>query len=284
MNQLACFRNAVAALFLGSSIMLGSSALAAETGPNIFPGYTTPSQNRGLNFNSPGVVSKVYVKEGDVVKNGQLLAEQDARVEEAELKVLEVDANSDLQVDAAKKEKIYKQLEVDQKQKELDQKVTSRFEFMEKKLDFDVAAARYDLALQTKLQDGLKAEKTRQMIAQKKLYSTTDGIVQQINVHEGELSSNDPKTPVVSVVTIDKLFVEVDLPIPDAKPLKVHQKILVQYEDDSKWRTAGIVLIYPVANAMAHTQKVRLELDNTENLSAGLGVQVKLGEKVAAAK
>src|SRR5689334_5963631 len=56
--------------------------------PETYVGFTKPSEQRGLGFNGPGVVSKVYVKEGDSVKKGQLLAEQDSRAERADLSVM----------------------------------------------------------------------------------------------------------------------------------------------------------------------------------------------------
>jgi multidrug efflux pump subunit AcrA (membrane-fusion protein) len=283
MNQRAWVRNA-AAVFLSSSVALvGVSAFAAEPASNIYQGYTIPSEQRGLNFNAPGVVSKVNVKEGDLVKKGQLLVEQDKTVEDAELEILRIDAESDLQIDAAKKELAEKKAEHEQNQLQLSKKVIGAFEVLRSKLEVDVSEARLFLAVQTKSQDSLKAEKVRKQIIQKQLFATTDGIVQAINIHEGELSSNDPKTPVISVVTNDPIYVEVDLPISEARHLKLHQKVPVQYEDDSNWQTAEIILVSPVANAMAHSQKVRLQLANPENLSAGLGVSVKLVEKVAAA-
>src|SRR5690349_12544175 len=67
---------------------------------NVFPGHTAPKEKRAQNFDLPGVVDKLLVKEGDKVKAGDLLAQQDTSVDEAHLESLKVVAESELEIKA----------------------------------------------------------------------------------------------------------------------------------------------------------------------------------------
>src|SRR5580704_8755382 len=83
-------------------IALGLAASASAADKMIYLGISKPSEQRDLVFNSPGIVAEEAVKEGDTVQKGQVLAVQDSTVEEAEKAKLELEANSALQVEAAK--------------------------------------------------------------------------------------------------------------------------------------------------------------------------------------
>src|SRR4051794_16886060 len=62
-------------------------------------GMTKPYEERKLQFNQPAVVMELKVKPGDVIKQGQILAQQDISVEEAEREGLEIEAKSTVQED-----------------------------------------------------------------------------------------------------------------------------------------------------------------------------------------
>ena len=285
MIRKAWARHAAVAVILGFSAVLAPSARAADT-IVAYPGYTQPSEQRKLNFNGPAVVVKVYVKEGDFVKAGTLLAEQDARVEEEHLKGALIEANSNLQIEAAEATLQEKQVEYQRKQKMLEKKVIGDLEVLEAELDVKISEARLKLSKEDREQKQSEADETKAKIAQKKLYATTDGIVQQIGVHEGELASNDPKLPAITMVTIEPLYVEVNLPIAVTKVMQKadHQKLQIRYEDETEWQTAEVIYFNPVANPMARLQMVRLQLENPKHYRAGMTVMVKIPENLAAAQ
>jgi len=266
----------MAAACLLVTLGLSSSYIcAAEPSADSHPGITTPSEQRGLNFNVPGAVAKVFVKEGDLVKKGQLVAQQDDSVELAELKVKEADANSSvLQVKAAKADLAQKQVELVRQNDLFAKHVTGKSDVEKAQLDVTIGAIRVDLAQEETKQKLDEAESVKARIAQKKLFTTIDGIVQKINVHDGELATNDPKTPCIQIVLNQPLSVDIDLPVAAAKTLKLNQKMDVRYSDETKWRPAEISFFNPVANAAAGTQRIRLSLDNPENMRSGLQVEV----------
>jgi RND family efflux transporter MFP subunit len=280
----AWVRHTAAAVILASTAVLAAPSARAADSIITYPGYTQPSEQRKLNFNGPGVVVKVHVKEGDFVKKGTLLAEQDDRVEQEHLKGAMIEANSKLQIDAAEATLAEKKVEYDKKKQMLDKKVIGALDVLEAELDVKISEARLKLASEDRQQKQAEVDETKAKIAQKKLYATTDGIVQQIGVHEGELASNDPKMSAVSMVTNEPLYVEVNLPITVTKDMQKGQKLQVRYEDEEKWQTAEVIYFNPVANPMARLQMVRLALENPNHYRAGLTVLVKLPEKLAAAQ
>lgn len=278
----------VAVGFLTTSLgLLATSAAAAETSSvQTYPGYTQPSEQRKLNFNGPGVVVKVHVKEGDYVKAGTLVAEQDARVEEEHLKGVQIQAHSDLQIIAADKTLAEKKVVLERKTNMLDKMVGGKLEVLEAQLDVDIAEARLQLSKEEKAEKQAEEAEEQAKIAQKKLYATTDGIVQQIGVHEGELASNDPKNAVVSMVTNEPLYVDVNLPLAATKNMdvKTHPKLEVQYEGEKEWHTAEVIFLDPVAMPGTRQQKTRLQMDNPSHYHSGMNVLVRFPEPLAAAQ
>src|SRR2546421_4590806 len=274
---------ALAVLALGT---LGSAAPEPSTAgrpATTYTGFTKPSEQRGLAFNGPGLVLKVNVKEGDFVKKGQLLAEQDARAERADLAVLDAKAaEADVEIRAAESTLAEKTVEWQKKQILKKQNVATDLEVLQAKLEVDIETYKLDYSKQEKAEKFLEVDAQKAKLGLKELRATTDGIVQQINVHEGELSANDPKNPVMTVVTNEPLFVEVDLPAPVAKHLQLHEKLQVRYADEGEndWQPAEIIFFNPVANytIAESSQHVRLQLENPNHLRSGMNMKIKLNE------
>lgn len=254
---------------------LSAAGLHAESSSYKNPGITNPSEQRGLNFNVPGVVSKVLVKEGDAVKKGDIIAQQDDSVDQADLKVKEADANSSaLQIDAAITDLAQKKVELDRQNKMFAKGVAGESDVEKAKLDVDIGEIRVKLAEGETSQKKEEVNSEKAKIAQKKLIATIDGIVQKINVHEGELATNDPKTPCIQIVLNEPLYVEVDVPVSAAAAFQLKQKMDVRYSGEDKWHSADLIFLNPVANAAAGTQRVRLQMDNPNHLRSGLQVEV----------
>jgi membrane fusion protein (multidrug efflux system) len=246
-----------------------------------FPGVTKPSQQSDLSFNGPGVVSKLSVKEGDQVKAGQTLIDQDDSVEQANMAVVLVEANSDVQVDAAKAMLAYAEAELRRKQRLADEQALGASELEEAKLDVVKAQKQIELAQEEKHQKALEAEEDKAKIALKHLVSPIEGFVLKINTHVGETPSADK--PVMTVVRNDPLWVETDLPTQQVKAIKLGQSLDVRYGGEPTWQPAAIIYIAPEADARSDTQKVRMELGNPTGRDSGLQVEVKVPDNLASA-
>src|SRR4051812_22127335 len=86
----------VAVSALATLALVSAPALAQSQSPrsNEVSGVSRPSQERKLSFSTPGVVAQAPLKEGDVVKAGQVIIVQDDVIDKKELERLELTANS----------------------------------------------------------------------------------------------------------------------------------------------------------------------------------------------
>src|SRR5437773_1014000 len=174
-------------------------------------GKTVPSEkaDMSLGSRSSDVVWEVRVKKGDVVKPGQVLAVEDTREEEAELKTTQLMADSEVAIRAAVVTQAQKELEV--KRMKGNDKIFTQYELDKARLDLDLAQLDIEKAQleQAKLKSQVEQLKTQ--IERKRLVSRIGGIVQEINIEKGAVV--DPQKPAIIVVNNSPLWVEVRLPI-----------------------------------------------------------------------
>ena len=252
-----------------------------------FPGHTAPSEKRDQNFDLPGVVFKVYVKEGDTVVAGDkptLVAQQDTRADEAALEKAKLTADSDLEIDAeaAQLEKD----EVDRKRKEelYKTRAISPSELEEAKLAVKIDSLKLENAKREKLKAKYEVAEGEAKIEMKKMYARIDGVISQISTHEGELTNSDTQHPTMTIVKNDPLYVEVDLPAEAVKQLKLDDTLNVQYVDEkgtNTWRLAQVHFIKPEADAASNFNHVQLQMPNSDHRSSGLQVTVRLPDRIA---
>jgi RND family efflux transporter MFP subunit len=261
------------------------SASPAIPGANEFRGNTAPSEKRVQNFDLPGVIHKMYVKEGDVVKAGQLLAEQNIAPDEAHLRSLEIVAKSSvLETKADEAELELDAVDLNRKTDLYKVKhAISPSEFEQAQLKVKVDGLKVDHARSEEEHTAVDVLEQKARIEQKKLFARIDGIVSEITVHEGEVATtnNDPQRPgVLTIVKNDPLYVEVEIDSKVVKQLKSDWKnkiLQVQYDDDpGVWHNAKIHFIKPEADPRSNTEHVQLEMPNPEGRSSGLMVTVRI--------
>ena len=280
-----CF--ALIALGIAAGLAAATPAAAQPSSTQgLERGVTKPLHEPKLVFYGPGVVMKVHVKEGDVIKAGDVLAIQDDREELAKLEVAKGEVvSAQLQIRAS---------EADLKQKDVALKRTkllyadvlarggSNTDIEQAEVAVEIGQVAVDYRKQDTSQKRLEMKMQEVKIEQKKLISPIDGIVAKIDVRPGE--GTDLTKPAIVVVQNDTLYVEVDIAAPKAKVLAPGQLLQVKYQDDEKWMSAKIIFLTPYANPSSNTRKVRLEMVNEAKREAGLPVYIKLPENVAAGK
>ncbi len=262
-------------------VLLCAGTVVAQGDETLYPGFTKPSESRDVSFNGPGVVSEEPVKEGDVVTAGQLIAVQDCVLEEAAVKVAQVEANSDLQIIAAKADHDAKVVELKRKQEMRKDNVVGESELEEAKVNEVIAAIRIQLAEQEKQKAMAEVEQEQAKIKLKQLSSPVAGVVSKINTHVGEAASSDVSKPIMTIIQNDPLYVEVELPTGVVKNIHKQQMMDVRYASEDKWLEAQVIFVAPEADARSDRQKVRLQLANAAGRQSGLQVQVKTSDAVA---
>jgi RND family efflux transporter MFP subunit len=255
-------------------------------------GKTLPSKVVDqIGFSVPGLVSEVLVKEGDLVKKGQVLAKLDTTVEQSELDKQVFLLASNVQLEAAKAQRDLSKVKMDRAETLYKGSggangvggAGSKSEFEEAQLEYTVSLLKVKLAEEETQSKKYDVAKLKSQIARMQVTAQSDGVVQKIDASPGEVA--DPQKPSMVVVVNDPLFVEVNLPSRMTLGMKVGETMQVRYLDEpGKWREAKVVFFDPVADASVGRQMVRLEMPNAEQRRAGQEIAVKLPANLAAAK
>ena len=252
---------------------------------NVYPGHTAPKEKRAQNFDLPGVVDKMLVKEGDRVKAGDLLAQQDTSVDEAHLESLKVVAESELEIKAEEAQRDKDIVARNRNAELIKTHSISPAEYDESVLAVKIDEFKLEKAKEDKKRAALDVKEQAAKIERKKLVAKIDGVVEEINTHEGELANSDTQHSTLTLVQNDRLYVEVDIPAGVVKKLQLKQPLQVRYrdEEDNKWREASIHFIRPEADPQSNFEHVQLEIPNPEGRRSGLQVFVKVPDNLAAA-
>lgn len=258
------------------------------TGAGLFPsadgvvaGFTLPHKEYKISFPTMGVIREVKVKEGDAVKAGDVLMVQDDREEQAELKVLEFDANSTKPIEAAEAEHAFAKVKLDAARDLLKRGGENQREVAENEAQERIAGIKVEQAKQERQQYGLKRDKQKTRIERMAIAAPTDGIVLSIKNDVG--ANGDPQRESIVVVQNNPLKVEVQVPAMASLSMKKGDKLKVSY-DRKTWVDADVSMMSPQANAGSGTRMVHLELKNPDAAPSGLQIYVDLREKLATAQ
>lgn len=253
-----------------------------QTLPNarVRPAFTLPFKKYDLAFSLPGTVKTVHVKEGAVVKKGEVLMELDDAEEQAELAIAEF---------GARNETLIKITEAKARAKEYE------FQFKDNlkkqghgvELEWQIALAERDMAKEeiekekTELkQRGLARDKQQTRLSRMKLVAPVDGVILETRSEVG--SHGEPSWPAILMVANDPLKVEVFIPSLDTLSMKIGDKLRVSY-DTKEWKEASVSYMSPEADASSGMRKVHLEMPNPELKPSGLQAFVELPGKMVAA-
>lgn len=257
-----------------------NSALAATEAPAV-SAISKPSKELKLAFGAPGLVKDVPIREGDHVKVNQVLAQQDDRQDQAAYESAKREAESTAKIDYSIVDKGVKEVQLGRKQILLDKKNASPSEVEEAKLAVDLARTQIDLAKLEHEQKILDARRLEIRLEQMKIVSPIEGIVQKVNIGQGEMADPQNRDGAIVIVRNDPLWVEMHLPTSQALQLKLGDSLPVRYGGEKDWQDGKIIFFAPQADAGSDTELVRLEIPNPTGKASGLRMQVKLPERIA---
>lgn len=291
MNRKPIFRRLLpmALLGMGTVLLYGAAGnLRADnlpvapvgTAPLIAQAITLPSAKYNLSFMAPGIVHEVLVKPYDVVDQDQVLATEDADLEIAQLKSMAIEAKSERQIEAARKERDAKQVHFQALKDAADHGGANPQEVKEAELDYQVAELKILVAQEEHDQKMAEMEHQQKKIDKMTMRSPVKGkaIVEKVNVQPGEAVDAGKADGAVTLVVNTPLWVEMHLPTRQSAVLKVGDTLSLMYAEESTAMPLSGKVIFkdPVADAASGTQTVRLELANDQEKPAGLLVNVTI--------
>jgi len=276
----------LAALGIGSTGVFVGPSHAAEQGQNdrdtiaVTPlserWFTKPSEDVALDFSAPGLIAEVVVKEGDAVKKGQVLAKQDVSVEAANKAMYEIEANSAVEEEYARKDLELKKVKFQKTESLFKQKNATYLEVEEARLEVERADASVKLATQKRQVSAAQAATEQAKIDLKQIKAPFDGVVSKLDTHVGEVANSQADRAAIRVVKNNPLWVDAHLAAAVTARLTKGQQLQVRYATEDKWQPAKVLFLQPVVRGGSQTRMVRLQVANAEDRPAGLEVYVKL--------
>ncbi len=258
-------------LWIISSILLASpeSVFAG----NRIAAITNPSADVTLSFVQPGRIAKVYVKEGEAVKAGQILVQQDDAVDRARLAQLEAEAQNMTNIEAGKASLAQKKVDLQKLERAASLNAATELEVEHAKLDVKIAELSLEVAIFEHEQAVRKYEEAKLQIDNMSLKSPIEGRIEKVEMEIGE--SVNALASVVRVVQIDPLWIDVPVPLANASTLVRDGRVEVYFPDPDKVSIDGkIVFIAAVADAGSGTLRVRVEVPNKVKRPAGEYIDV----------
>ena len=278
---------AVLLMIAGPTARAGDDPAAGAR--QVEPAISVPSEEAKLTFAAPGLVLKALVHEGEAVKAGQPLLQQDDSEERPALESAKQDAESTAEVEYEKADVAFKQTVANRRQELWDQPGhnIALSELEQAKQDVALSQAQVKVADLHHAQKQLDYKKEQAKSDLMTLRSPIDGVVQRIVTHAGEMSDPQNKDGAIIVVGNDPLWVEMNISADRAQKLTMGQEMQVRYkapagEPASAWMTAKISYFPPHADAASGTEMVWMTLPNPSGERSGLAMEVRLPDNVAA--
>jgi RND family efflux transporter MFP subunit len=205
-----------------------------------------------LKFEINGVVKKINFREGEKIKQGDLIASIDSRDVELRVSYAKAKFNSA----QAGYNSVQKQLEIHKKLYEAGAIIKSKME----QIELEVESARYQLET-ARSEEELASNEMRKTF----LYATRDGVMGVRDAEEGEFVT--PQDKVAIVYEINEVYVEAGVVERDIEKVKLGQtaKIFVDAYPASAFE-GTVAYIFPVVEGKSRTLTVKIKVPNPNGL------------------
>jgi multidrug efflux pump subunit AcrA (membrane-fusion protein) len=270
----ACVSVALAAACASAALPGGDEDHSMPAPGTVF-GISKPSLELKLAFPLPGVISDVLIKQGDVVKKDQILANQDNRQDSITLESDEAEVLSTDEIEYSKEDLAQKVIEEAQKKTMYDQHVATKTEWQEAALAVKLSDARVKLAVVEHDKKVFERDKQKDKVEKEKLKSPINGVVKKLNIGPGEMADPQNREGSIVVAQWDPMWLEANPPTAEAKNLQLGQVLDVTFEGEKKPRQATIVFLDQY-DFGSESRLVRLEMKNPTLQPPGLRVTITL--------
>jgi RND family efflux transporter MFP subunit len=241
-----------------------------------------PHQIVQIGSAAPGVIERILVDRGDLVKQGQPIVQLQAGVERAALAVARERALQQGEMTVATGSADLAQREL-QRAKELhEQNFVSQTYLDKQRAEAQVAGGRTDQANERRKLAQREVDLAAAQLGQRSIAAPIAGVVVERFMSPGEFVD---QKPILRIAAIDPLRVDVLVPAVAFGQVEVGMKGAVLPELLQKREHIAVVkTVDRVIDAATNTFRVRLELPNPGGtLPAGLRCKVDLGLKLPAA-
>jgi RND family efflux transporter MFP subunit len=219
-----------------------------------------------------GVIESVLVRRGDTVKTGQLIATLYSGPERAALDLARSRAAMQGELNAAEARVEVTRKKFERADELLKKNFVSASARDDAEGEYRLAREQLRAAQENRRLAELDVKRAEQVLAQREILSPVNGVVVDVVLRPGELTSSNQKDPIVKLAEVDPLNVELILPVSAFGRIKEGQRAWVMPEAPvgSKY-AARVEVVDPVFDAASGTFGVRLALPNPKRrIPAGL--------------
>ncbi|HIJ52157.1 MAG TPA: efflux RND transporter periplasmic adaptor subunit [Planctomycetes bacterium] len=255
-------------------ICIVSLAIAAHAGEDTgIAAITIPSADVTLSFVQPGRIAKVHVKEGNNVKAGELLVQQDDAANQAQLIQIKAQSEDTTQIEAAQASLDQKRVDLKKIEWVAERGSATELEVEHAQLDVKISELSLKVAQFEHEQNKRKYKEAQIRVDNMSLKNPIDGTVEKVEVEVGE--SVKGLDDVIRVVRTDPLWIDVPVPLAKGKTLKLGQSTKVKFPDAEQRPVEGkVIYISTVADAASATLRTRIEVPNKLKRPAGEHIRV----------
>jgi len=229
---------------------------------------------QALDIRSPveGVIEKVYVQRGASVKKGQTLAMLFSGPERATLDLARSRATNEGEIKAAQARVDITRKKFERAEELVKKNFVSENARDEAEAEYRLAQEQLRVAQENRRLAELEVKRAEEVLAQREIRSPVAGVVVDVMLKPGELTSSNQKDPIIKLMQIDPLNVELILPVAHYGKIKAGQRAWVMPEAPIGGKyVARVEVVDPVFDAASGTFGVRLTLPNPDRkLPAGM--------------
>ncbi len=223
-----------------------------------------PRQSIDIRPATEGLIARILVQRGDMVRAGQVLLELDSRHERTAADIAKFRAEMTGTIKSRENRVEYLSQKSTRREKLAKQNFISVQDRDEAVAEHRLAEAELADARELRTLAGLEQRRASEHLRSRTIYSPIDGVVVDRMVNPGEMADNrEARKPLLKLADISVLHVEVLLPINVFESVKLGQAVNVLPEQPAGGRfPATVKVIDKVFDAASGTFGVRLELPN----------------------
>ena len=227
-------------------------------------GYTEPFRTIEVAADETGTVERVNVKQGDLIRAGDLIAVLNSDLHIRLLKIAEQNMVARGRLEAAKADREMRQLRLG-KLTSLREKGHARQEEVDRaRAELAIAEANLLAVEEDQITRRLEYEKMEAQIRRRSIYAPVDGVVAVVLKEPGEfVAPTDPE--LITLVQLDKLLVNFTVMGDQAESITIGQELDVRFSGQVSKAKTTVHYIAPVTDAESGTVLVKLKLDNSKS-------------------
>ena len=239
-------------------VLLQHQAYAA-----VFEGIVKPVSELELSFAIDGVISKILVKEGDLVKKGDLLIKLDDTLQKLEVERRKQIYQDQAEMEANKKNLVILKSLLDSNRTLYEKTASVSYDELRNiEMQYHTLLGKVNLNEEKKKQEQIEYEISKEMLSRYIITAPMDGMVTSIKREESEWV----KTGETMLILVDTSVCHVEFNIDEKyarKMIKGRMVSLRVREGDSMTAKKGkILFVSPVADKASALVKVKVEFEN----------------------